>query len=547
MLLPLINFMQANTAGIEPLRVEFSRADLEGVLPATLMFATGIVALLADLLVGPSQRGGSTPEELDADLRSPKSHLSFIGIGGGVLALMTLWFGSSTGETILKGALRADAFSDFASAIIIVAAILTSLSAGSYLGAQGQNRGEFHGLLWLGGGAMVVLTQATNLISIFVAIETLSLSVYVLAGFFREWKKGSEGAIKYFVMGAFSSGFLLLGMAFLYGATQSIDLAALADPAADRYLLILGLLLCLIGLAFKVGAVPFHSWVPDVYQGAPAIAAGWMAVAVKAASFAVLLRLVVAAGAKSGVLVGTGLTGGFEFERTGEAIGTIIAVIALSTMILGNLAALNQTNIKRMLAYSGIAHSGYLMIPIYLALRGEGRVEVGAAVLYYLVAYLLMTFGAFAVVATVSRGDSDREDIESFNGLAKSHPLLAFAMTVSLMSLAGIPLTGGFIGKLFVFKGAVLGAVSGDGWNAGLFNLALVGILASIVSVYYYLRPIVAMYFRESDRPILKVEAPWGLHLTLVITSVATFAVGLFPARLHALSKAAAESLGGGS
>ncbi|MFQ5654895.1 MAG: NADH-quinone oxidoreductase subunit N [Planctomycetota bacterium] len=491
--------------------LEFTRSEFEAILPSAILFLTGIITLIVDLYAG-SREGTDGP-------RQPKHHLVFIGCGGALLAFASLWLGGGIGggsQSLFAGALRADAFGEFAAGVLILTTLLTTLAAGGYLAAIGQNRGEFYGLLYLGTGAMVLLAQASNLVSLFVAVETLSLAAYVLAGFVRRWREGSEGSFKYFVMGAFSSGFLLFGLAFLYGATGSIAIEDLARPGADEVLLGTGMVLVLVGFAFKVGAVPFHSWVPDVYQGSPVMAAGWMAVAVKVASFAALIRITMAAG-------GGGV----------HSLAQMLAAISVVTMILGNLAALNQTNIKRMLAYSGIAHSGYLLIPVILAMLGTP--SAGAGALFYLTAYLMMTLGGFTVVAAVSRGDRDREEIEALNGLARRHPLLAVALTLALISLAGIPLTGGFIGKLMIFRDAV---------QEGYLYLALVGIITSLISVYYYLRPVMAIYFREEESPVPKVENPWGLHLTLTLTSAGILFLGIFPQGLIELTLRSVESLG---
>ncbi|MEE8143171.1 MAG: NADH-quinone oxidoreductase subunit N, partial [Planctomycetota bacterium] len=460
--------------------LQFSLAELEAVLPSALLFLTGLLVLIVDLFV---------PDETGAGSHSPKSHLVLIGVTGGLAALASIWLGDTlvggvnSGE-IFAGALRDDLFADFAVVLVVVATLLATLASGGYLAAQGENRGEFLALLYFGAGAMVLLAQANNLISIFVAIETLSIAVYVLAGFFRKWRESSEGALKYFIMGAFSSGFLLMGLVFIYGATESISLEAL-QYADDPVLLNVGLLLVLVGFCFKIGAVPFHSWVPDVYQGAPAMAAGWMAVAVKACSFAVLLRVVMATGGNN------------------SSLSQLVAAIAIVTMILGNYAALNQTNIKRLLAYSGIAHTGTMLIPVALAFMDSSPPAAGASTLFYLAAYLLMTLGAFTVVAVVSNGERDREELSAFNGLARRYPLLALAFTIFLISLAGIPLTAGFMGKLYVFKFAIEG---------GFLYLAVIGILTTLVSVYYYIRPIQAMYFQDEEAPITLVDSSWGLH-----------------------------------
>ncbi|MEM7263242.1 MAG: NADH-quinone oxidoreductase subunit N [Planctomycetota bacterium] len=505
--------------------ISLAPADYMAILPAAILFATGLVVLIADLLV--KQDGYDDPS-------SQKSHLVFLGLCGSALAFASLFapqgllagaWGQDAvaagSQTVFMGALRVDAFGGFIAAVIIVAIALTTLASGGYLASQDQNRGEFYGLVFLGGGAMLLLAQASNLISIFVAIETLSLSVYVLAGFFRKWKSGSEGALKYFILGAFSSGFLLMGMMLIYGATGEVTLEALGKSTSDPYLLNIGLLLLLVGFGFKVGAVPFHSWVPDAYQGAPTTAAGWMAVAVKVCSFGALLRVVIASS-----------QGGLADASTGK----MLAALAVVTMVLGNLAALNQTNIKRMLAYSGIAHTGYLLIPVVLAFQGTDP-KVGAGALFYLAAYLLMTIGAFTAIAMVSTGDTDREELEDFNGLAKRQPFVAFALTVSLLSMAGMPGTAGFLGKLTIFRDAVE--------SGPYFYLALIGILASLVSVYYYLRPIVAMYFREEGTTIDVVENTWGVRLTLFITSFGTLILFFWGRSVHELSIRSIESITG--
>jgi len=490
--------------------LEFTRAELLAILPSAVLFATGLLQLLIDACL--SGRDGEED-------RDPKAHLIFTGVAGAILALAAL--GAAAGDSSVRlfaGAMTDDAFGRFAAGIIILATLFTTLGAGGYLAALGHHRGEFHALLFLGAGAMVLLAQATNLISIFVAVETLSLAVYVLAGFIRSWRESSEGAFKYFVMGAFSSGFLLLGMAFLYGATRgSIQLADLGDPGNDSLLSAVGILLLIIGFAFKVGAVPFHSWVPDVYQGSPALAAGWMAVAVKVASFAALLRIVLAAGEN-------------------DSLARLLAAISVITMVLGNLAALNQTNLKRMLAYSGIAHTGYLLIAVVLILpEGAGSREASAGALFYLGGYLVTTIAAFAAISALRQGDRDCDTIEGIKGLARRNPLVALALTLALLSLAGIPLTVGFMGKLRIFQDAIAG---------GYVELAIIGVITSIISVYYYLRPVVAMYFHEQTEPSEKVESAWGLHLTLTLTSAGILFLGLFPSKLFDLSLESVKNVG---
>ncbi len=487
------------------MELTISRAEILAILPAAILFLTGLLQLFSDL----SKESENT--------RSEKTHLTMIGIAGFLLALAALFVqgtGASTGS-LYAGAMTDDLFGRLGAGVIVISALFSTLMAGSYLASSSNNRAEFHALICFCAGSMALLCQATNLISIFVSIETLSLAVYVMAGFFKNQRSASEGAFKYFVMGAFSSGFLLLGMAFIYGSTGgSISLADIAaSGGSSDALFSVGTLLILIGFAFKVGAVPFHSWVPDVYQAAPAVAVGWMAVAVKASSFVALCRFLLFAG------------GGADLSQ-------ILAAIAVVTMLLGNLAALNQQSLKRMMAYSGIAHSGYLLIPLVVAISGQGA-SAGASIPFYLFAYAATTLAAFGVISAISVA-TDRDDISDLNGLARSRPLLALGFTIALISLAGIPLTAGFIGKLMILSDAV---------SAGFLTLALVGIVASLISVYYYLKPVVAMWFREPNSSFELVPSPWGVLFTVALCGIATISLGIFPGWLVQLSRLSVEAI----
>ncbi len=488
---------------MEPLSL--SKAEILAILPAGALFITGLIQLLADL-ADPARTS-----------RQEKTHLAMIGATGALVALASLFVqgtAASTGE-LYAGAMTDDLFGRLGSAVIILTGLFCTLMSGGYLASSGNNKAEFHSLISFSAGAMVLLCQATNLVSMFVAIETLSLAVYVLAGFFKKQKSASEGAFKYFVMGAFSSGFLLFGMALVYGLSGgelSLSGIAAADASND-VLFAVGVLMVLIGFAFKVGLVPFHSWVPDVYQGSPTLAVGWMAVAVKASSFFALCRFLFH-------------TGG------GEYLDQILIALSIVTMILGNLAALNQQSLKRMLAYSGIAHSGYLMIPLIVALSGDD-LAIGASLPFYLCAYAATTLAAFGVLTALSSA-TDKDNLGELNGLAKNKPLLALGFTISLISLAGVPMTAGFIGKLMIFKDAI---------GAGFVQLAVVGILTSLVSVYYYLKPIVAMWFRDPRSSFDLIPAPWGVQFTVGVCGIATIAVGLFPDWLVDLSRISVKAI----
>ncbi|MBC8260454.1 MAG: NADH-quinone oxidoreductase subunit N [Planctomycetia bacterium] len=488
---------------MEPLSL--SRAEILAVLPAGFLFITGLIQLLSDL--------GDTSK----NSRHEKTHLAMIGATGALVAFASLFVQgtlASTGE-LYAGAMTDDLFGRLGAGVIIVTSLFVTLMSGGYLSSSGNNKAEFHSLINFSAGAMVLLCQATNLVSIFVAIETLSLAVYVLAGFFKENKSASEGAFKYFIMGAFSSGFLLFGMALVYGLSGgSLSLSGIAaSGASSDALFAVGVLLVLIGFAFKVGVVPFHSWVPDVYQGAPVLAVGWMAVAVKSASFFALCRFLYHSGG-------------------GAYLDQILVALSVVTMILGNLAALNQQSLKRMLAYSGIAHSGYLMIPVLVALSGND-LSIGASLPFYLCAYAATTLAAFGVLTALSVS-TDRDNIGDLNGLAKSRPMLALGFTIALISLAGIPLTAGFIGKLMIFSDAI---------GAGFIQIAIIGILTSLVSVYYYLRPVVAMWFRDPRSSFDLIPAPWGVQFTVGVCGIATIFVGLFPDWLVELSRISVETI----
>ncbi|MBT5739403.1 MAG: NADH-quinone oxidoreductase subunit N [Planctomycetes bacterium] len=487
------------------MELTISGAEILAILPAAILVVTGLVQLFADL--------GRSAE----DKHSEKTHLAMIGVTGFLLAFAALFVqgsGASAGE-LYAGAMTDDLFGRMGAGVVIMTGLFSTLMAGSYLASRGSNSAEFTALISFGAGSMALLCQATNLISIFVAIETLSLAVYVMAGYFKDERAASEGAFKYFVLGAFSSGFLLLGMAFIYGATGGS--VALTDIAASNgqqdTLFSVGTLLVLIGFAFKVGAVPFHSWVPDVYQGAPVVAVGWMAVAVKASSLFCLCRFLL-------------FTGG------GNDLAQLLAAISVVTILLGNLAALNQQSLKRMMAYSGIAHTGYLLIPLVVALSGDGS-SSAASIPFYMFAYAATTLAAFGVLAAISVG-SDRDQVHDLDGLAKNRPLLALGFTVALLSLAGIPLTAGFIGKLLILSNAI---------QQGFLLLALVGIIGSLISVYYYLRPVVSMWFREPKSSFELVPASWGITFTVALCGFATICFGLFPDWLIDLSKRSVEAI----
>jgi len=392
------------------------------------------------------------------------------------------------------------------------------LSAAEFLKSSGAPHGEFYALILFAVCGMTIMAASENLLSLFLGLEILSICLYALAGFTRDESHAVEGALKYFLLGAFSTGFILYGIALLYGATGRIDLTGIAAhltggmPGVVDPLILAGMALLLVGLAFKVAAVPFHFWAPDVYQGSMTPVSGFMATGTKAAAFAMLLRI---------------LTDGLADAAIREQWIAVLSGVALLTMIVGNIVALAQQNIKRMLAYSSIANAGYLLVAVVAGGRRGGGPSL---VVFYLGAYTFMTLGAFAMASLLGRstGGGAAYEITSYAGLARRRPYLAAAMAIFMLSLTGIPPTGGFMGKFYVFKAAI---------DAGMYDLAVVGVLASVVGAVYYMRVVVQMYLREpAAGAVLPATSP-GEALAIVIAAVGTLWIGLFPTGLLGLAR----------
>ncbi len=355
-----------------------------------------------------------------------------------------------------------DRFALFFAMIFIMAAALTILTSIHYVRQTGIREGEFYALILFATVGMIVMAAANDLMVFFLGLETMSIAVYVLTGMWRANGRSSEASMKYFIMGAFATGFLLYGIALIYGATGSTNLTQISAYLLDQptewpVYLIGGGFLLLIGFAFKVGAVPFHFWVPDVYEGAPTPVTGFMSVAVKAAAFAAWARILL-----------------YKLSPLDSDWVFPLWIIAIGTMTLGNLLAITQPSVKRMLAYSSIAHAGYLLIPIVVGVEWGGL-----PLLFYLLTYSFMTMGAFAVLSSMAEVDEPRDSYSDFAGLGFKRPFLALAMTLFMLSLAGFPPLAGFTGKFYVFRSAVL---------SGHLDLAIIGVLNSLLSVIFYLR-----------------------------------------------------------
>jgi NADH-quinone oxidoreductase subunit N len=482
--------------------------EFQALLPVLLPALGGLVILAQVALM---RRRTLRPAAAQAVL--------FLGFSG-MSAMALLRQGGP--RDVLQGALLVDGSALAFHLVFVVVAMLTVLVSMAHLESQEAAHGEFYALILFAVSGMTIMAASENLLTLFIGLELLSIPLYVLAGFTRDKVYSIEAALKYFLLGAFSTGFVLYGIALLYGATGRIDLrgigealAAGRDGATDPLILAGGALL-LIGLAFKIAAVPFHFWAPDVYQGATAPVAGFMATGTKAAAFAMLVRVVTTA---------------LDQPPVRQQWIGVVSVIAVLTMILGNVVALAQQNIKRMLAYSSIANAGYLLV----ALAAVGTSGAGAASLYfYLAVYAFMTIGAFAVAAIVGRdGESDQGfALQAYAGLGRRRPFLAAAMALFMLSLTGIPPAAGFMAKFYIFRDAV---------RAGLIPLAAVGLLASVIGAFYYLRVVVQMYFRD---PAPEEGAP-ALSLTTAdafaigVAAAAILAIGLFPSGLLELARIA--------
>jgi len=473
--------------------------SLAVLAPTLIVMGAGCLVLLLDLLPP----------------RASKVHLATVALLGVVAALLTslaAWGGRGRG---FRDMVILDNYALFFHVVICYGAALIVLLSIDYLRRNGVESGEYYALVLFSTSGMLLLTSASDLIVVFLAIELMSLSLYVLSGLFKRRRQAGEASMKYFLLGAFASAFLLYGIALLYGATgtTSIDrIAAAAAAAPHDTLLIAGLGLLLVGFGFKISSAPFHMWAPDVYEGAPTSVTALIATGSKAAAFAVLVRLLL-----SGV-------------RAVQADWTaVLWVLAALTMTLGNVVAIAQSNLKRMLAYSSIAHVGYMLV----GLAAGGAAGAGA-VLFYLLAYTFTTAGTFGVITLCVRAGEEAVDVRDYAGLGRRHPVLAFALALLLLSLVGIPPLAGFVGKFYLFGAAV---------RAGFVWLAVLGVLNSAIAAYYYLRVIVTMYMQEPDEQSASVAPSFAGGLALTIAVIGVVLLGLMPAPFVDLAQVAVAPL----
>ncbi len=462
--------------------------DIYTILPVMIVAGWALLLLVVDLWIPPNRKGIS-------------ALLAAMG-----LAIALGFVLASSGSTILgfNQMVVLDGFASFLQVLFLVSGMAVVALAYDYVQRMNINYGEFYVLLMFSIAGMMLMSQAYNLLMVFLALELLSIPLYVLAGFARTRLESEEAALKYFLLGAFASGFVLYGTALIFSATGRLDFVGIAATvnagSASPVLFLIGAALLLVGFGFKIAAVPFQMWTPDVYQGAPTPITAFMSVAVKAAGFAALMRVFL-------VL----------FPSLSEHLTPILWVMAALTMLVGNVVALAQNNIKRMLAYSAIAHAGYLLMAFVAYGNGEVVRNTVAATLFYLVAYGLTSLGAWGLVIVIEREYGRGIQLDDLSGIGKKYPWLGVAMLIFMLSFTGIPLTLGFWGKFYLFRTAL---------QAGFVGLAIIGLLTSVASAYYYLRVVVYMFMKPGE-PKLEIN-PW-VSLVIGVAALAVLLLSLMP------------------
>ncbi|MCZ6686023.1 MAG: NADH-quinone oxidoreductase subunit N [Candidatus Dadabacteria bacterium] len=465
--------------------------DLSEVFKSTLLIGPEISLIIAGLIL----------IVLDPILKgSAKKNLYVLALLGLAIGFILNLKRFGVAETAFSGALSLDQFAAYFNIIFLLGAFLSVIISRDYLSNTNKYSNEFFALILFSTSGMMILSSAKEFMSLFLGFEIMSLSVYILAAFNRKSARSTEAGIKYLILGGFSSAILLYGIALLYGASGSVyldEIVSKFDPTNPLFLA--GSALVLVGFIFKIGAFPLHQWVPDVYEGAPMPVTAFMSVGVKAAAFAILLRVI------------------FEgFSEIQISIMSVLWIVAVFTIIVGNIAAIAQKSIKRMLAYSSIAHAGYALVGVVAAYGGD-KLAV-SSVIYYLFAYMFMNLGAFGVLAYLSRDGKECETFDDISGLWRKRPYLALALGVFMFSLAGIPPTLGFFAKYRLFLSAV---------QADFYWLAVIGILSSVVSAYYYLRVLVYAYMKEETTTFPSYK--FASSVVLIVLCIGTLVLGVFP------------------
>ncbi len=507
-------------------------ADIYAVSPLLIVIFTAMVVLMVDLALPRDRKSACIP-------------VSLVGLAIAGYACFTLWHQSSVSViTAFGGTVVADDFALAFQAILIVVAALSIMLSQKYIEQKGINYGEYYALLLFSTSGAMLMATSRELITIFIGLEVLSIALYILSGFARTEARSEESAMKYFLLGSFSSAFFLYGIALVYGGsaysdivngvtvnhpgTTRLDLLAnlqfVSPTALTSSYTVAGFALLLIGLCFKAAIVPFHSWTPDVYEGAPTSVTAFMSAGAKCGAFAALVRL---------AIVLLPLSSIFHW---------VFWVLAILTMVIGNFVAIVQTNIKRMLAYSSIAHAGYILVGLLAGSSGYAnadpsiRTEAYAGILFYILAYTFMNLGAFGVLILLARRGDELNNIEDLQGLAQSQPWAAAIMALFMFSLAGVPPAAGFFGKFYVFIAAV---------HAHQYSLAVIGLVASVVGAAYYLKIVYTMYFQPAQRTY--PANIWGFSpgatVALVLSAIATLAFGVLPSGLYQTAVVGSRSL----
>ena len=476
----------------------FSAADFTNIFPEIALAVGALLVLVAGLL---GRRGES--------LTLP---LTLITLGVTATLLLPL---SGVDTTASRGLLAIDGFALFFKLLFLLAATITVLMSSSYLRLEGLPVSEYYFLILCATLGMMFMASGVDLITLFIGLETMAVSFYILAGFLKPNQRSNEAGVKYYLLGAFSTGILLYGMSLLYGlsgTTRLNEMAIALVPQASSTPVLLAVILVAAGMAFKIAAVPFHMWAPDVYEGAPTPVTAFLSVGSKTAAFAMLLRLFV-----------EGLP---AVTPDWQILFWWLAVI---TMTVGNIAAITQSNVKRMLAYSSIAHSGYVLIGLV-----AGTSRGWTAALVYLFVYLFMQLGAFAIITMLRRRDVVGDELKDLSGLYFRSPIAAVAMLIFMLSLGGIPPTAGFMGKIWIFGAAV---------DAGFISLAVIGVVNSAISLFYYIRVVVFMWIKEEVTGS-EIQLGPAMATALVVTVVGSVLFGIYPQPIFEQAQAAAETLG---
>lgn len=496
------------------LQINLADINVPLIMPEVIVCLAGVLVMLVDAFVRPSQRwitGG----------------LSLAGLAAAAISTVSLWLSGSGDSASFNGMIVLDEFRLGFTIIFLIVSALTILVSMVWVEGERLPAGEFHSLLMFATVGMMLMASGSDLVIIFLGLEILSIATYVMAGFRRTDVRSNESSLKYFILGSFSSAFLLYGIALIYGGTATAvkpgttniyEIALRLPEAHFPLLLFAGAALMLVGFGFKIATAPFHVWTPDVYEGAPTPVTAFMAAGPKAAGFASFMRVFIFA---------------FPFvaatsssAQLHEAWVTTLMVLAIITMIVGNVVAIVQNNVKRLLAYSSIAHAGYALVGFVAAGAArdfEQRNAAISAVIFYLLCYAVMNLGAFVIVTLIARSGDRRTEVEDYKGIGFKSPVLAFSLSLFLLSLLGMPLTAGFMGKLMVFSSAV---------HQGYVGLVVIGVINSAVSAYYYLRLIIVMFFGERTTEWVAPLIPASAAIALVLTIAGVFYLGIFPGRV---------------